>query len=456
MTEGQKMTRRKYSTLFLLILVGGIGFVGVAAMRGTPGDSGPLEPARALPVATVLAEPVSSYVSERSYTGTLVAARTSRLGFERPGRVVEVLVDQGDRVSEGQPLARLDTRHVLTAQRRLQAQRAEATAVLEELRAGPREEQIAAARAEVANLQAQLEVKKLNTSRREALIQSRAVSQEEFDSAKFGLESAQARLEAARHRLDEMLVGTRIEQKQAAEAAVDQLEAALADLDHDLDDCTLVAPFSGTISERHVDEGAIVSQGTPVVRLIENERLEAWIGVPVDVSEQLDAGQIVQVIAGGESHQGRLAAVLPEVDEATRTRRTVIVLEGRSASGLVPGQVVRLELQEVTTVEGFWLPTSALARGHRGLWACYVVAADPDAGNTGRVERRDVEILHTTGERVFARGTLTGGERVVAAGSHRLTAGQLVQSVDTGWPPTELETAVSAALPSKSTPGPGA
>jgi multidrug efflux pump subunit AcrA (membrane-fusion protein) len=408
-----------------------------------------------VPVATILAEPVSSYVSHRSFTGKMVAARSSRLGFERSGKVVQVLVDQGDRVSAGQPLARLDTRHVLTDQRRLQAQRGEAAAVLEELRAGPRKEQIDAARAEVANRQAQVALQKLNTSRRELLIQTRSVSQEEFDSAKFGLESAQARLEAARHRLDEMLAGTRSEQIQAAEAAVDQLDAALADLDHQLDDCTLMAPFSGTISERLVDEGAIVSPGTPIVRLIENARLEAWIGVPIDVSEQLRAGQNVQIIARGQPYGGRLVAVLPEVDEATRTRRAVIGLEGRSVVGLVPGQVVRLQLQEVTTVDGFWLPTSALTRGARGVWACYAVAPDPGFDNAGRVERRDVEILHTTGERVFVRGTLTGGERVVAAGTHRVTAGQLVRSIDAGRPPSERETAVSTVLPSQPTPGPG-
>jgi multidrug resistance efflux pump len=405
-----------------------------------------------LPVATILARPVPSYVSQRRYTGALVAARTSRLGFERPGKVVQMLVDQGDPVAGGQPLARLDTRHVLTAQRRLQAQRDEAAAVLDELRAGPRIEQIAAARAEVANLQAQLELQKLNTTRREILSRTRSVSQEELDSAKFALQSAQARLDAARHRLDEMLSGTRSQQIQAAEAAVDELDAALADLGHDLDDCTLVAPFSGTISERLVDEGAIVSPGTPVVKLIENDRLEAWIGVPADVSEQLHAGQIVQIIARGRPHQGRVVAVLPEVDEATRTRRAVVGLEGHSAACLVSGEVVRMELQQVTNVEGFWLPTSALARGARGLWTCYAVAAEPGSGNTGRVERRDVEILHTTGERVFVRGTLTRGDRVVTAGAHRVADGQLVKSVGPGRPMQESESAVSTGLPSQLSP----
>ena len=67
-----------------------------------------------------------------------------------------------------------------------------------------------------------------------------------------------------------MRAGTRVEQVDAARAAVAQLDAALDDLACDLADCTLVAPYGGSIAERYVDEGAVVTPGTPAFRLVED------------------------------------------------------------------------------------------------------------------------------------------------------------------------------------------
>jgi multidrug efflux pump subunit AcrA (membrane-fusion protein) len=104
----------------------------------------------------------------------------------------------------------------------------------------------------------------------------------------------------------------------------------------------------------------------------------------------------------------------------------VVTFQDVSATGLVPGQLVRLEVGETIESAGFWLPTSALLRRQRGLWCCYVVVVDRERPSTGRVETRDLEVLHTEGQRVFVRGTLQPGETVIAAGTHRVVPGQRV------------------------------
>ncbi|WP_319419024.1 hypothetical protein [Pleurocapsa sp. FMAR1] len=69
-----------------------------------------------LPVKTTVLEPVGSYSTSQTYTGEVTALRTSEVDFERGDKLIEVLVEEGDRISLGTPLAKLDTTN-LEAQR---------------------------------------------------------------------------------------------------------------------------------------------------------------------------------------------------------------------------------------------------------------------------------------------------------------------------------------------------
>ncbi|MFN6065640.1 MAG: efflux transporter periplasmic adaptor subunit, partial [Pseudanabaena sp.] len=74
-------------------------------------------------------------------------------------------------------------------------------------------------------------------------------------------------------------------------------------------------------------------------------------------------------------------------------------------------------------IQGFWMPTTALYRGERVLRSCFEIAREVDAY---RVEKRDVEVLHTEGDRVLVRGTISANEEVVSSGTQRLVNGQTV------------------------------
>jgi multidrug efflux pump subunit AcrA (membrane-fusion protein) len=82
---------------------------------------------------------------------------------------------------------------------------------------------------------------------------------------------------------------------------------------------------------------------------------------------------------------------------------------------------------------GFWLPVEALTRGDRGLWSVLAVNTGEEAGSAV-VERRDVELLHSDGDRVYVRGTLSADETVVARGTHRLVHGQRVEVTNSNSP----------------------
>ncbi|MEO0409798.1 MAG: biotin/lipoyl-binding protein, partial [Cyanobacteria bacterium P01_A01_bin.135] len=145
--------------------------------------------AEPLVVETLVAEPVNSYEVSRRYTGEIAALRSSDLGFQRGGELVRVLVEEGDRVRAGQPLAELDIQNLQAQRQRLEAQQLEAQARLLELERGARQEDIAAAQAEVRDLENQLKLQDAQRSRREFLYEEGAISQEQLDEFAFGAEA---------------------------------------------------------------------------------------------------------------------------------------------------------------------------------------------------------------------------------------------------------------------------
>ena len=107
-----------------------IGVVGGPVLRShtTTADTATEVSAEVLSVETLTAEAVDSYDVTRTYTGEIVALRASDLGFERGGELISVLVQEGDVVSVGMPLAQLDISNLQTQRQQLEAERARAVA----------------------------------------------------------------------------------------------------------------------------------------------------------------------------------------------------------------------------------------------------------------------------------------------------------------------------------------
>lgn len=419
---GEKMTFRQLMTrsIGLGALVGApfLGFFALDGQSSQPELPGPT----VLPVEVAPIKAVSSFSQRRTFTGVVKAARTSELGFERTGRLVSIEVQEGERVTAGQVLARLDDQNLRAKQRELTARRAAAQSLLDELEAGPRVQTIEAARAEVADLESQVELAKLNFQRREELLASRAISREDYDRTALGMKSTAARLDAAKSRLDELEAGTRVETIESQRAVVEQLAASIADVAVDIEESKLTAPFAGVVGKRHLDEGTIVAPGATLLRLVEDRHLEAWIGLPVHLAARMESDSSVQLLIDGTTAPAQLQTVLPELDPATRTRTAIFKLE--SADTSYPGQVVRIDVRDEAQAEGFWLPATSLARGSRGLWS--VLVAEPRDDDTQVAAKRDVEVLYTDGERVLVRGTLDETDQVILSGTHRVVAGQQV------------------------------
>ncbi|MEM1253894.1 MAG: efflux RND transporter periplasmic adaptor subunit [Cyanobacteria bacterium P01_H01_bin.21] len=420
--------RKKVLGLGAILLIVVVG-VPVLRSRTTTTDTATEVSAEVLPVETLTAEVVDSYDVMRTYTGEIVALRASDLGFERGGELISVLVQEGDVVSVGMPLARLDISNLQTQRQQLEAERARASAQLAELEAGPRIEDIATAEANVREIEQQLVLQSIQLSRREYLYAEGAISKESLDEFAYGEEVLQARLDQARSNLQELRNGTRQEQILAQQAAVKQLDAAIADLDVTIGKSTLRSPFAGIVSARQIDEGTVVGAGQSIVRIVENVAPEARVGMPIDVASELRVGDIQMVDLGADVYTATITALLPEVDPETRTQVVVLQLEQATVSQISPGQTVRVDMTETIASDGIWLPTTALTQDVRGLWSAYVLVSTKEDDTVYEVQPQTVEILHQEENRTLVRGTVQQGDRIVSSGIHRLTPGQQVQPI---------------------------
>ncbi|MEO1590878.1 MAG: HlyD family efflux transporter periplasmic adaptor subunit [Cyanobacteria bacterium J06632_22] len=418
-----------------LLLLAGLGLAGLLTVA-VPTLSSPSSTAqeaqdnstRVLPVETVAVSIVNSYEVSRTYTGEIAALQASELGFERSGKLVTVVVEEGSTVQAGAPLARLDTRNLEVQRQQLVAERARANAQLQELQVGARSEDVAAAAAAVKDAEQQLNLQVVQRTRRESLYAQGAISREELDEVSFTEGALQARLEQAQSRLAELQNGTRPEQIAAQIALVQQLDARIAEVDINISKSTLRAPFAGVVASQQADDGMVVGAGQSVLRLLESATPEVRVGMPVDAASQLSVDDEKAITLGGQTYEARVTAVLPEVDLQTRTQMVVLGVEAAGAARARAGQTVQVDFSEAITAEGIWLPTTALTEGIRGLWTCYVLVPGENGGYV--VAPQSVEIVHQEADRVLVRGTLQPQDVVVANGTHRLVPGQPVEPVE--------------------------
>ena len=358
-----------------------------------------------------------------------MARRKADLGFEQPGKLTYVLVDAGDCVEAGEPLAELDVQQLKVYRDELLAKQKQAQSLLDELISGPRKETIGAARATITKIESRINLQQQVHKRRERLVSQNAVSQEEFEESTAELKASQAELEQAQHELLELTNGTRPEKLDVQRAVLNQIALQIKNVDVQLDKSVLRAPFSGTIAKRLVDEGNVLPTGTPIFQLLETQVLEAWIGIPPEFASALTVGDKFMVLVEGTHFPAVLSRVLPVVDRSTHTQTVILDITPRtSTDNIADGQIARLDLETTIDELGIWIPTTALEKSSRGLWTCYVLKENRENdGNSWQIDRRYVELLHSDGERAFVRGTIDPGELIVNEATHRNVPGQFVR-----------------------------
>ncbi|MCM3880262.1 MAG: HlyD family efflux transporter periplasmic adaptor subunit [Vicinamibacterales bacterium] len=271
-----------------------------------------------------------------------VEATEVQIAPEVGGRILEIPVNEGDHVRQGDLVARLDTRDIDLALRRVQAERKQADAQLRLLEAGSRPEdvrqaeaQAAAAAADVSAAEVDLVAAEADLQRFERLLQSNSGSQKQRDDAaarrdvaRDRVASARARDRAAREGVARLLKGARPQEVDAARARIEAVDAQIATLEKQKEDATVRTPISGVISERLLEPGEMAAPRAPMAVVTDLDH--AWAEVFVDEPQvpRMRLGQAATLITdAGDRLPGKISFI---ASKAEFTPRNVQTAEDRS------------------------------------------------------------------------------------------------------------------------------
>jgi|JFJP01.1.fsa_nt_gi HlyD family secretion protein len=271
-------------------------------------------------------------------SGSVVPIETVNISPKQAGKLVELLVEQGAKVTKGQVIARMDNANLVPQYDQAIASAAAAEASLVKLRNGNRPEDIASAQARVeaaqGRLQAvrsRLDLSNARTSRYRGLQTEGAISRDRLDevltddrSTQADLLTAEANLAEATRQFEQSRNGSRAEDVAQAEAQLAQAIAGIRIIEVQIEDTIVRAPFSGVITQKYANAGAFVtpttsasatnsSTSTSIVAIANG--IEIIAKVPeVDIS-QIKIGQEVEIVADAfpsEVFKGKVRLIAPE------------------------------------------------------------------------------------------------------------------------------------------------
>jgi RND family efflux transporter MFP subunit len=324
-------------------------------------------PAAERPVVEVGTVSVRAVNVESWIPGSIVSRSDARIASVIAGRVVWI-AEVGTRVGEGQAIARLDD-----AVPRLR---------LEELRA-----QVAHARAQQQFNDSQLE-------RFNRLAATQVLSASQLDDAR------------AQHEM--------------ATDDLTRVEAQLRQVQYDIGQSVIRAPFPGVVSERFIQRGEYLQTGAATVRLVNTADIEARATAALSLANHVHPGQIVTVRDHGVDKSGRVRTVVPVGDDRSRQFEVRVTLA--SPEWLV-GTPVEVSLPSAAVRTAVTVPRDALVIRQNHSYVLRLTRA-----NT--VEELDVTPGAGIADVVEVRGPLAAGDRLVIRGGERLVAGQAVRVID--------------------------
>jgi HlyD family secretion protein len=267
-----------------------------------------------------------------------VEATEVRLAPEVGGRVVELPVQEGDRVEVHALIVRLDGRDIELAIERSKAERQLAQAQLALLQAGSRPEDIRQAEAqaqtardEVSAVRAELAAAEQDLQRFEALLEANAGSQKQRDDAatrrdvaRERLQAAESRVRAAEQGTARLRAGARSQEIDAARARVAAAAAQVATVEESLADTTLRSPVAGVVTDKLVEVGEVIAPRTPVVVITDLAHAWADVFVPEPIVPRLRLKQPATVFtdAGGSGIAGTVSYIAPRAEFTPRNVQT--------------------------------------------------------------------------------------------------------------------------------------
>jgi RND family efflux transporter MFP subunit len=303
-------------------------------------------------------------------TGGLVPETQTTLGAQVAGTISAVTVKAGQRVTKGEVLVRFDTRDLAA---RLEQQKAAAQAA-----------------------EAQVELTRATLQRTRALAKTGAQSDAALDTAKANADAAAANLAA--------------------------LRAQVTSAETSLDEATIVAPFTGTVSERLVDPGQAVGLNTKLLSLVDLDTMVVQAAVPTSASGRIKIGQTADIAIDGiegRTFRAKVDRINPVAISGSRSIMVYLTLPNPDHL-LRGGMFASGHIVTIDDPRGLAVPPSALRIDQQGTFVLKVV----DGKLVRQPVTRDRE--WNGGQLVSLKSGIGAGDVVVSAPLPELQAGMSV------------------------------
>lgn len=351
--------------------------------------------------------------------GTIQPERLINVSPKTSGRLKSLLVKEGDRVKLGQILAYMDDSNLRGQLIQAQGQLAAASANLQKLIAGNRTEDIAQAQAELSNAQAALREAATNLRQNQQLYSSGAISNRDLIGSRAAYDIAKAQVTRAQQALALQQNGSRPEDIAQARAQVTQQQGAVQNIQTEIDDTVIRAPFSGVVSKKYADPGAFVTPttaGSEVSSATSSSilSLASTNQVVADVAEsniaQISLGQEISFQADaypGKTFTGRVTqiAVQSTVEQNVTSFEVKAAIASDNQQLLRSGMNVNVEFKAGKLDNAMVVPTVAIARQENGT-GVFV------AGENNKPIFTPIKTGSTVNDKTQVLSGLTGTERV--------------------------------------------
>ena len=378
----------------------------------------------------------SSGESVLSASGYVVAHHKIAVGAKVMGRVAWIGVEKGDRVQEGQVLVRLEDTEFRAQVNQAQANLAASQARLDRLRTGSRPEEKLKDKAGVLQAEANLKNAEAEYQRTEALYRSGVASKSDYDRALALRDTAAALVQSARQSSAMTDIGPRKEDISAAEAEVRQMKAALDYANTQLAATEIKAPVTGTVLERIVERGEMVSPSafggsgarTSVVDLADLTDLQVELDISQTDFARLTPSQRAEIIPEAYPNlrfTGFIAEIAPEANRAKSTVQVKVKVENPNEQ-LRPEMNARVNFLsdkvpsgDSKTVARVLVPKAAVVKKDNSAFVFVV------KGN--KVEQRTIRTGDESGDAYVVLDGLSGNESVAVTEVDKLRDGSRVK-----------------------------
>jgi HlyD family secretion protein len=397
-------------------LVGALTILLTACSQAPDSSQGAAQASRSespVVVDVAIAKPAEG--EARTYTGTTQPVQQVSLRSQAEGQLLNLTVDIGDAVQQGQSLATLDSSLLQTDLGEAQAELA-----ARQFEVAQAEAQLADIRTLIEQARVRLQQAENDAQRLQSLASKGAISTQEAERAQTTLQTAQQAFQSAQEQLR-----TRQQAVSAAQQRVAAQDAMVQQSQRRLSYATLSAPLTATVLERLAEPGDLVQPGQAVLTLGNMNEIHVMVDVADTNRQDFVLGQPALVTLDaipGETFTGRVTRISPVADSASRLIPVEITLTN-SSNRIGSGMLARVVPANART-NAILVPQSALETAEGADNQLFVITQTDD---TLTVEPRTVQIGQTNNNQVEILSGLAPGEAYVVRSNDPLEPGQMVQ-----------------------------